>query len=83
MFEAMNPPGGMQAAIVSRLKIMSNLDISERRLPQDGRIRVMMNNRKVDLRVSSLPTAFGEKVVMAYSRQPLDHRAARGAGLLG
>jgi type IV pilus assembly protein PilB len=64
MFEAMNPPAGMQSAICSRLKIMSNLDISERRLPQDGRIRVMMNNRKVDLRLSTLPTAFGEKVVM-------------------
>ncbi len=64
MFEAMNPPYAMHAAIVSRLKIMANLDISERRLPQDGRIRVMMNNRKLDLRVSTLPTAFGEKCVM-------------------
>src|SRR5439155_10858590 len=64
MFEAMNPPYGMHAAILSRLKIMSNLDISERRLPQDGRIRVMMNDRKVDLRVSTLPTGFGEKCVM-------------------
>ena len=64
MFEAMNPPHAMQPAIVSRLKIMSNLDISERRLPQDGRIRVMMNNRKIDLRMSTLPTACGEKVVM-------------------
>ncbi|HEX8521871.1 MAG TPA: ATPase, T2SS/T4P/T4SS family [Tepidisphaeraceae bacterium] len=64
MFEAMNPPYAMHAAIISRLKIMSNLDISERRLPQDGRIRVMMNNRKVDLRVSTLPTGYGEKCVM-------------------
>jgi len=64
LFEAMNPPHTMTAAIVSRLKIMSNLDISERRLPQDGRIRAIVNDRKIDLRMSTLPTAFGEKVVM-------------------
>jgi type IV pilus assembly protein PilB len=54
----------MQPAIVSRLKIMANLDISERRLPQDGRIRAMVHGRKVDLRMSTLPTASGEKVVI-------------------
>jgi type IV pilus assembly protein PilB len=64
LFEAMNPPHTMTPAIVSRLKIMSNLDISERRLPQDGRIRALVNDRKIDLRMSTLPTAFGEKVVM-------------------
>src|SRR5438874_3468678 len=64
LFEAMNPPHTMHAAMLSRLKIMSNLDISERRLPQDGRIRAMVNGRKIDLRVSTLPTACGEKCVM-------------------
>ncbi len=64
LFEAMNPPHGMHAAIVSRLKIMANLDISERRLPQDGRIRAMVNGRKLDLRLSTLPTGQGEKAVM-------------------
>jgi type IV pilus assembly protein PilB len=64
LFEAMNPPHAMQSAIASRLKIMANLDISERRLPQDGRIRAMVHGRKVDLRVSTLPTPYGEKVVM-------------------
>src|SRR5262249_14521738 len=64
LFAAMNPPWTMQPAIVSRLKIMSNLDISERRLPQDGRIRAVVHGRKVDLRLSTLPTAYGEKVVM-------------------
>ena len=64
LFEAMNPPHGMHSAIVSRLKIMSNLDISERRLPQDGRIRAMVNGRKLDLRLSTLPTGQGEKAVM-------------------
>ncbi|MGB7161156.1 MAG: ATPase, T2SS/T4P/T4SS family [Tepidisphaeraceae bacterium] len=64
LFQAMSPPHAMGAAITSRLKIMSNLDISERRLPQDGRIRAMVHGRKIDLRLSTLPTVNGEKVVM-------------------
>ncbi|MDZ4723513.1 MAG: type IV-A pilus assembly ATPase PilB [candidate division Zixibacteria bacterium] len=63
--EEMAPlPFKYRAAIVSRIKIMAELDISERRLPQDGRIKVKISGRTVDLRVSSLPTIFGEKVVM-------------------
>jgi type IV pilus assembly protein PilB len=57
-------PFKYRAAIVSRVKIMADLDISERRLPQDGRIKVKFGDRAVDLRVSVLPTIFGEKVVM-------------------
>jgi type IV pilus assembly protein PilB len=57
-------PFKYRAAIISRIKIMSELDISERRLPQDGRIKIKLDNRTVDLRVSILPTIFGEKVVM-------------------
>lgn len=64
LFEMMNPPAAMSAAITSRLKIMANLDISERRLPQDGRIRCNVQGRKLDLRVSTLPTGYGEKTVM-------------------
>ncbi|MBL8745545.1 MAG: type II/IV secretion system protein, partial [Phycisphaerae bacterium] len=64
LFEMMQPPAKMAAAIVSRLKIMGNLDISERRLPQDGRIRCTVANRKLDLRMSTLPAAYGEKVVL-------------------
>ncbi len=64
LFEAMNPPFSMQAAVVSRLKIMANMDISERRLPQDGRIRTMVHGRHVDLRVSTVPTQYGEKTVI-------------------
>ena len=74
LFEAMNPPHTMHAAIVSRLKIMANLDISERRLPQDGRIRAMVHGRKIDLRMSTLPTAQRREGRHAYSRQPLDQR---------
>ncbi|HUU46459.1 MAG TPA: type IV-A pilus assembly ATPase PilB [Acidobacteriota bacterium] len=57
-------PFKYRAAIVSRVKIMADLDISERRLPQDGRIKIKFGKRAVDLRVSVLPTIFGEKVVM-------------------
>ena len=57
-------PFKYRAAIISRMKIMSDLDISERRLPQDGRIKIKIQERTVDLRVSVLPTIFGEKVVM-------------------
>jgi type IV pilus assembly protein PilB len=57
-------PFKYRAAIVSRVKIMADLDISERRLPQDGRVKVKIGDRAVDLRVSVLPTIFGEKVVM-------------------
>jgi len=64
LFDAMNPPGHMKAAIVSRLKIMANLDIAERRTPQDGRIRAMVHGRKLDLRMSTLPMVSGEKVVL-------------------
>jgi type IV pilus assembly protein PilB len=64
LFESLRPPVKMQAAIVSRLKIMANLDISERRLPQDGRMQVMLENRLIDLRISVIPTYHGEKVVI-------------------
>ncbi len=62
--EMISPPTKFKAAIISRLKIMAELDIAERRLPQDGRIKIKVLNRTIDLRVSSLPTIFGEKVVM-------------------
>ncbi len=58
------PPKRAQAAIISRLKIMSGMDISERRIPQDGRIKMTLGNKVIDLRVSALPAVFGESVVM-------------------
>ncbi len=64
MQEMMAPPFKFKAAIISRLKIMAELDIAERRVPQDGRIKIKVINRTIDLRVSSLPTIFGEKIVM-------------------
>ncbi len=64
LYEKMQPPYKMQQAIASRIKIMANLDISERRLPQDGDFNVMMDGRPVDLRVSTFPGRFGEIVVL-------------------
>ena len=64
LHDMMNPPKQMEPAILSRVKIMANLDIAERRLPQDGRLSVKFQNREIDLRVSSLPTIYGEKIVM-------------------
>jgi type IV pilus assembly protein PilB len=57
-------PAGVQSALISRLKIMANIDITERRVPQNGRITVRLNQHAVDLRVATLPTVWGEKVVL-------------------
>ena len=62
--EAMEPPKRLQSAIVSRIKIMANMDIAEKRKPQDGKFQVKAEGRQIDFRVSSLPTVHGEKVVM-------------------
>ena len=62
--EIMKPPKKMQAALVSRFKILSALNIAERRVPQDGRIKMKMGKKVIDYRVSTLPTIFGEKVVL-------------------
>ena len=64
LLDATPPPKQMQLALASRFKIMSNLDIAERRLPQDGRMRVKVGGRDFDLRVSVLPTVHGEKIVL-------------------
>jgi type IV pilus assembly protein PilB len=64
LVERLRPPLGMAAAVSSRIKIMASLDISERRLPQDGGIHVMMDKRPIDLRVSTMPGKHGEKVVI-------------------
>jgi type IV pilus assembly protein PilB len=62
--EVIKQSAKMKSAIISRLKIMAELDISEKRIPQDGRIKVRVDNKTIDIRVSTLPTIFGEKVVM-------------------
>lgn len=64
LYEMVPPPKSIAMAIASRIKVMANLDIAERRMPQDGRIELLINNQPVDLRISVLPTMFGESVVM-------------------
>ncbi|HYW48188.1 MAG TPA: type II secretion system ATPase GspE [Bryobacteraceae bacterium] len=64
LFNQEPPPRELKAAIISRLKLMAKLNIAERRLPQDGRIKIRILGREVDLRVSTLPTLYGESVVM-------------------
>ena len=64
LYEKISPPHQMHPAIVSRIKIMAELDIAQRRLPQDGGIHVLMEGRPIDLRVSVMPGNFGEKVVI-------------------
>ena len=64
LYDMFNPPKHVQGKLVSRIKIMAKMDIAERRLPQDGRLEIRIADKNVDLRVSTLPTAFGERVVM-------------------
>lgn len=64
LVEVAQPPKSMMASVVSRLKIMAQMDISEKRKPQDGRIKLLIGGAPIDYRVSSLPTLFGEKIVM-------------------
>jgi general secretion pathway protein E len=64
LHEIESPPRRLSAAVISRIKIMANLDIAERRLPQDGRIRLRVQGKEIDLRVSTVPTMHGESVVM-------------------
>jgi len=64
LMEVMKPPMKMKAALTSRIKILADLNIAERRVPQDGRIKLKMKNKVVDFRVSTLPVIFGEKIVM-------------------
>ena len=64
LYDVMQPPARMKAALSSRVKIMAELDIAERRVPQDGRIKLKVKDKAVDLRVSTLPTLYGEKIVM-------------------
>ena len=64
LYDLEAPPRRLQAAVTSRIKLMAELNIAERRLPQDGRIRMTLNTRRIDIRVSSVPTIYGESIVM-------------------
>jgi type IV pilus assembly protein PilB len=73
LHEVMRSPKGIQSGVISRLKIMADINIAERRIPQDGRLSVNAHGKKIDLRVATLPTVWGEKVVM----RVLDNSTAR------
>ena len=64
LYDQESPPRRLQSAVTSRIKIMAEMNIAERRLPQDGRIRVVLQGRRVDVRVSTIPTVYGESIVM-------------------
>ncbi len=64
LYDMYTPPKHVQAKLISRIKIMAKMDIAEKRLPQDGRIEIRIADKNIDIRVSSLPTAFGERIVM-------------------
>jgi general secretion pathway protein E len=64
LYDVLSPPKRIQAAITSRVKVMSGLNIAEKRLPQDGRIRVRIAGRDIDIRVSTIPTHYGERIVL-------------------
>lgn len=64
LYDATSPPKKLQSLVISRIKILAGMDIAESRLPQDGRIPITVGNRKLDIRVSTLPTSYGERVVM-------------------
>ncbi len=64
LYKMLSPPKHIQSALISRIKIMADLNIAEKRLPQDGRIEIKIANKSIDIRVSTLPTAFGERVVL-------------------
>jgi len=75
LHEVMRSPKRVQSGLISRLKIMADVDIAERRIPQDGRMSAVVGGRQIDLRVATLPTVFGEKVVLRVldqSNTPLD-----------
>ena len=64
LYDLLSPPKWIQPALISRIKVMAKLNIAEKRLPQDGRLEVKIGDQKIDVRVSTLPTSFGERVVM-------------------
>jgi type IV pilus assembly protein PilB len=79
--DAMQLPKSMQNAAIARMKIMSNLDVSERRLPQDGKIRVKIGDNQVDLRVSTMPSQYGEKIVIRVLNRNASIRPVADLGL--
>jgi len=81
LYQRLNPPKRYQSAIISRLKIMAKLDIAEKRLPQDGRIPIKIADKDIDIRVSIVPTTFGERVVLRLLDKSSVHFGVEEIGL--
>jgi len=81
LYNRLNPPKRYQAAIVSRLKVMAKLDIAEKRLPQDGRLPIKIADRDIDIRVSVIPTTFGERIVLRLLNKSSAHFGLQEIGL--
>ena len=64
LYDLLTPPKWIQPALISRIKVMAKMNIAEKRLPQDGRLDVKIGNQEIDVRISTIPTSFGERVVM-------------------
>ena len=87
LYEMLNPPKGIQASLISRIKVMAKINIAEKRVPQDGRAQVRIGNQEIDIRISTVPTSYGERLVMRllnksgyffeFSRFGLSHENAR------
>ncbi len=69
LFDLLTPPKWIQPTLISRIKVMAKMDIAEKRLPQDGRLEIKMGNQEIDVRVSTIPTSFGERVVLRLLRK--------------
>ena len=83
MQEILTVPGELQSSVISRMKIMSGLDIAERRIPQDGRFNVRIKGKDLDLRVSTLPTIYGEKIVARLLEKSGGRLSREAIGLVG
>ncbi len=81
LYEMAPPPRHLAMPVISRVKVMANLNIAERRLPQDGRIQKIIAGRQVDLRVSTLPTQFGESVVLRVLDRTTVNLTIEGLGM--
>ena len=81
LHDMLSPPKHVQSALISRVKIMAKLNIAEKRLPQDGRIELKIANKEIDIRVSTLPTAFGERVVLRLLRKSTVMISLRDLGM--
>ncbi len=81
--ELLTVPQNLQSSVISRIKVMGDMDIAERRIPQDGRANIRVKGRDIDLRISTLPTKYGEKIVIRFLEKSAQLLSSKGIGLEG